>query len=1299
MDNEDQFSIVPSQEEILSPVQPFQEFSGWDKAAAYFQTETIGGSMYLQKSKDFAPDPNWKPTSVPVGYEDYAEYLGHSESQDEFNYKIGEIGKTLKKRELASELGFVPALLIQGIAPENWLGFTSVLKKIKGATNLVQRAKQGAVGGALGAALQESGLQYNDVTRTQLESVFGVGAGAVFGGVLGGTAGLLIDKKKFLAGAIDTPDEQMKNFVGPPRDPADQYGQGSMSAAESFTQQRLSLEEQGLQLNAGTETFLKVYGNTTPTLRSITSNSKIVRLAAQKLHSFAGILEKTNLGVATEHAVETKLADFHQRVIGGVTDHFDKAYSDMVFGREPKMLDFLRMRFGEKKVTKNEFYDMVFESFVNDQPVGIKQVDEAADYMSEHFFKPLLEEGKRVGIFGDEVGDTVDGRQYFTFVFDQDLLKDKNMQTEFVSDVTGNLKQRRIEAAESYARFSQEIKPLKDELALHKTALQQAINATKVSSDHIKEVAQLAISDAIDNINFPQLFKATEVNQKSAQNAYKSKLRKALRERFEEVFAKVNKDADFNIDLNYNKIVQEVIDEANNVGDDLAKLAPDDFLGAIERQRKEMAKAKGEDTSLDPDVELSQKTKAITSTAVKEVSDQYNFQMDDALAKQIKASVEEARIAMLKNIQKQMDKIQKSGGEELTPEAMEKKISHYIDVKLRSEMKKQRDKIIKEATEGIRKQIAATAKKIQQRKTKHGIDDLVMNMTDDELSSNANQTLMRILGTPFGSMPYDSNDFKFLRGKGASVGFNKARTQFLTHKQKQKYVIKNPEVIMNIYGRKMKSEIALRESGLVTETDFDFADQMSKDETLAGIITPGDPAGSKLIYDIYQDYNEMIRVARDLKNKHQSVIDDLIKERNTAMKDVKAMIDISRGMYKLPDDPLAWTTRGKNLALDLTYITRLGGMLASSLTDPGKIVMQHGMGAVFSDVLKPLVTNLKGFKMTLKDARESIGVLEHIINSRILNTAEIVTDFHRHSKTERLIGAATDKFGKITFMAQWNSLMKQVATGVAMQRVIRQINTGKADKFLLNLGIDDTKIPIIKAQLDKYGDSTGGLSVANINAWDDKYAADQLRLALRKHIDNTIITPGMDKPLITRHGIGQLATQFQSFNFASMEKTLLPGIQNHDKAFFQGVMTQVMLGMMVYKIKMLLAGKDTSDNPRHWIAEGIDRSGVLGILMTYDSYLHKLTAGNVSLRRLISGEKEDVSRYQQRTLVGTLLGPSAGIVEDFIKVVGGVFNEEDWSKANTHSLRRLIPYNNVVWLNNLFNMFENAGNSAAGVKK
>lgn len=1281
----DDVNFLPSTAEILSPDVPYQEYSFGDKLGSYFETETIFGSRNLTGGKDFAPNPDWSPTKIPIGMEDYADFLGEAESQAEFDYKMGELGKIQEKRNLASQLGFFPSLLVQGLAPENMIGFTAVLSKINHASKIIEYGSKGAVGGGLGALLQETGLQHNDPTRTAIESTFGVGAGVLFGGMLGGGYGAFVNPKQLRSALVDPPDDQLSHTSSvQPIDLVDEYGQGSMGAAETFTQQKLNLEQQGLKMNPGVEKFLKLYGGMTPTLRTVMSNSKIVRLAAQKLHSYGGIFEKTKLGIATEHSVETKMADFNQRVIGGVIQNLDNAYSNLVFGRDPKTLDWIRVRFGkDKKMTKTEFYEAVTESFLTKQGTGVKQIDDAADHMHREFFQPLLERGKKVGLFGEDTGDTLEGRLYFTLVYDQDLLIDKNVANKFIGYVHDNLRQEQVNSRKSYDAFEDEIQPLKDELQLHRTALDQAIKASSVTSDSIKEKAMDVVLNAMEKTSFPQLLHPEDVNEVSVKSAYNTELRRSMRERMTEVFKKVNEDSDFKFD--YDTLVKEVVQDINKASKDLK-----------------------DQIDLTPDDILREKVKAGAKSGVTNVAKDYDVDVADSLLKTINKAVGDAIEAMNINLEKQFDKISKNGGKPLTPDMMAKKIQRFIDFKVKDEVAKMKRAIIKEATKDIKSQIVNTAKKIKERKKKHAIDDNILNLTDEELRENAANMLERIRGTPFGSMPYNADDFKFLRGKTGGFKFGKKRTNYLTHEQKKEFIIKNPEQVMNIYGRQTMAEIVLRESGLVSSKDSDFIELMSKDESLEGVINAGDPSGAKLIYDIYQDYNRMIDHGRQ-NNKSQKYLEGLKKERDTAMKDVKAMIDIARGVYKLPDDPLSWTHRAKNAMMDFTYVTRLGGMTISSLTDPGKIVMTHGFANTFNYVLKPIVANMKGFKMTLKDARESVGVLEHIVSSRIMSTADIVTDFHRHSKAERLLGAATDKFGKIAFMTQWNSIMKQVTSGIAMQKIIRQMSTGKADEVLLNLGIDDKKIPIIMDQINKYGGTvTGGkigttgkdeLLIANINQWDDQYAANELRLAMRKHIDNTIVTPGMDKPLVLRHGIGHLAGQFQAFGFASVEKTLLPGIQNHDRMFFQGVVTQLSLGMMIYYLKSQLAGRETSDNVGTWISEGIDRSGIFGILSTMDSMMYKLSFGNLGLKSMLTGGEGDVSKYQQKSLTGVLLGPSASVVEDMVNITGGILGEDDWTEWQTKAARRMLPYSTIPWFAGIFNMMESATNNMIGVKK
>lgn len=225
------------------------------------------------------------------------------------------------------------------------------------------------------------------------------------------------------------------------------------------------------------------------------------------------------------------------------------------------------------------------------------------------------------------------------------------------------------------------------------------------------------------------------------------------------------------------------------------------------------------------------------------------------------------------------------------------------------------------------------------------------------------------------------------------------------------------------------------------------------------------------------------------------------------------------------------------------------------------------------------------------------------------------------------------------------------------------------------------------------GVKDGDVWWANTEAWEDRQAVQSFRAFMVREIDKTIVTPGQDKPLWMSSEVGKLIGQFRSFNVASMQRTLLAGLQQRDMAALNGALLMMALGALTYKIKSDVGGYAVSDDPKKWAVEALDRSGLTGWLSDANNISEKVTRGRVGLSAFTG---ETASRYASRNALGALLGPSFDLVGDAITLTGAASMGE-WKESDTHTLRKVMPLQNLFYLRALFDAVEAGSNSAFGV--
>ena len=445
------------------------------------------------------------------------------------------------------------------------------------------------------------------------------------------------------------------------------------------------------------------------------------------------------------------------------------------------------------------------------------------------------------------------------------------------------------------------------------------------------------------------------------------------------------------------------------------------------------------------------------------------------------------------------------------------------------------------------------------------------------------------------------------------------------------------------------------------------------------------------------DLQEQIRqVQEEYAMKRAGVTDEKIMNRlhgemTRDLEDIGALRDRLRGTYGMPKNAGGLAVRAARMVKAWNFLRLMGGMTLSAIPDLGRSVMIHGIQRVAAQGLGPMISNFKGFKLAAQEVKLAGTALDMVLDNRAMQLADVWDDYGRLSKFERGVHVLQNRYGLVSLMAPWNAAMKQFVGVVTQTRMLEAISTGKATKAeierLAYLGIDAGMAKRIRQQFQVNGErQSGGVWWANTEKWTDGEAVQAFRGALVKEVDSAIVTPGAgDRPLWMSTTLGGLVGQFKSFSFSATQRVALAGLQQRDAAALNGLLLSTALGMVSYAATSSLSGRDTADTPAKWIGEGLDRSGVLGMFSDV-----------VNLGARTFGVGWSGSRYASRGNVEMFLGPSAGLVNDSLSVLGAG-GDGQWTAAETHAARRLIPYQNLFYLRWLFDSAENGLNQAVGL--
>ena len=72
-----------------------------------------------------------------------------------------------------------------------------------------------------------------------------------------------------------------------------------------------------------------------------------------------------------------------------------------------------------------------------------------------------------------------------------------------------------------------------------------------------------------------------------------------------------------------------------------------------------------------------------------------------------------------------------------------------------------------------------------------------------------------------------------------------------------------------------------------------------------------------------------------------------------------------------------------------------------------------------------------------------------------------------------------------------------------------------------------------------------------------------------------------------------------------------------------------------------------------------------------------------------------MSRYASRNIMGSLLGPSVGTVQDIFQVTGSA-SQGEMTKSDIRAMRKMLPYQNLFYIRTLLDELEETTAEAVG---
>lgn len=1256
------------------------------------------------------PIQGYDPFQNIQGYEDYAANFVEAQSPGDVAIIKRRIDEERRSRDtLASggAAGLSVALASGILDPVNLLPASIALKGLRGSKALVA-AGETALAGGVAAAASEAVLQPTQETRTASETAINIAASTLLSGVMGAALGRVAEGSIPGSKSVGELQRAVTEELGLPG--ATGGSIGAKAARET------TLEQEGVKSALGTEKLTQGnYVVGTPLSRTLASPSVEVRRIAGDLAETKSMQNKNAEGIPSLPSVEQRVRAWHgplAEALGEVDRNFIKYRT----GKEvPNAIDegnaaaFWRsMRLGAGNVrdlfgtggrlTYTQFRDEVGRAMRNGDEHAIPEVAAAAREMRRRLIDPLKEEAIAARLLPEDVHVST-APSYFTRIYDTARIAARRHDFEGrITDWLGSIiesvdaknteLQKTVDSARAAVeKYNPAIDPLKSAASESSAILKSATDAfapvdreLKVRDKRLRALVakKEAARTRLETIKPTERLDAEDPLVKTLQDIRRGVKEPERLAQFIHRIGGVKEDAGELKAMDATKLRPGLvnnksghsIDEATRKAWEAGYLIstdrphPNEFLdalrsdlngGAIYSERdfdivhyREQVQAFAEELDrlgIDPHKMTNEQIAAKLAG-----EDAQKFVRDTPYTR---ARMREAEFN-LRRIEKEIEK--ESG-------ALRKVQEKWDNIKTKIDEHGAKTKSAKAELERLTRLVSENARRTERVSSMIEENRILAGLEPQDVRSLAAEITDKILGASPGRIQY--GPIPLARGP------LKERTLNIPDAMIEDYLNSDVEHVARVYARTMATDVELTKA-------FGRADM---EEQIARI------------NDSYAKLREGVTDEKQLRK--------LEERRKSDIADIQGMRDRIRGTYAIPDNPNSIVMRASRTLRQLNYLRLLGGMTISSASDAARPVMIHGLQRVMANGLAPLMSRSKLWKPAAKEVKLAGTALDMILDSRAMQLADIWDDYGRFSPLERGVQAMADRYGVVTAMAPWNAFWKQFAGVIGQTRNLQAISAiarGEAARpeieRLAFLGIGREQASRIADEFAKHGKKDSGIWWANTEAWTDREAADAFRHAIAKEVDLTIVTPGQDKPLWMSTELGKVIGQFRAFTMSSMTQVTQLGLQRRDAAFLQGVVLSVGLGMLSVYLRRVADGKGMPEDPAQWVADGVDRSGVLSWVSDANAMAEKVTRNNVGLAMLTG--KPTASRYQSRNAVGALLGPSFGTASDAIELTGSLASGE-WTSADTRKMRQLLPYQNLFYLRQLFNAGEEGVNSALGI--
>ena len=1235
---------------------PFSETFGaalLDTPVANYAARLLNGEYLVdQENPNYTAYPDIKGTEYEQHWEDFLIANG-PEDTTRLKRKIDRenaVRDTMASSSIAANLA--AGVLTLPLDPVNLLPIGGAAYRATKAGRFFAGAGKTAAAGFLSASVSEAALQADQITRTAEESTANIAAGTVLSGILGGAASLL-SKEKFNKLALET----QKNIQdeGPVFGINEKgellQGDRSIGAAQTPVSPRLKTTAQDEALYAGKGNIagtVALFTRKLSPIQEILSSDSVVAKRAMQGIVKNNMFTNKNIdgGIANAASVENALHLYDAGLAYAIKDGRAnyKKFSDNLLAQQGKNKYTAPFNVKATMLRHDEFNSKVYDALISGDVHEIPEVEATAKSYRKNVFEPIKKQGIEAGLFDEDVS-VENATSYLMTQYDRNKIVAQ--EPEFRKFIAKQVEENLIPKIQ---------KEHSDRKAIFTAKTHSIFNRIKVLEKELENV--------------------------KAQNELAAKAKGKAKRKSETLFSQAAgdtalKDEDLVTILDSYKAAaktireeaqpKNLVDFIRSRGGIFDKSGRVNSLFSARNRKPNGVTAK----QILSDIN-GEKVNSDMKTIIEHAWREGYFPEYDAPPKTmdfLAALEDELDGVDIRYTAKDLDAVDKI---QQAKEFLNQVGDFGVDVNKIKDAKTLRetqiggrsfkDILLEKEVSVLKKRLVEMEDRIREF---YGVRNYDSDWARDYTEEIANELVRKLRNVEQKgvTMPYDM--------KIGVRGPAKERTlNFIRQSDLKPWTVQNVEKLARDYTRILGTDIELQKKY-------------------------GDLNLEKVQAEISDEY-DVLR-AKSPTEKDRLRLDAQEREVKQTLMDLK---NIVRGNYGRVDRPDSFWPTVARTSRNVAYLQKMGSVVYASLIDPVHLVFRHGLGRFLNTGLKPLIFNLKGFKLASKDTAFLGQSFEAVLHSRASNWSDMGNPYSSKSKFENLSIALVDIMSKLNLLNVWTDSTKRVASLMSQQRISEELFKLDADtiskgnrSYLALLGIDKENVWSIVNQLKTHSTKEKGLTILNLEKWTDRSAVEAMSNALNLDIDSSIITRGVGEvPTLLHTEVGKTLFQFKSFLLAANQQILIRGLQQADTAVLQGVASMVTMGMLVYFLQKKTKNEEVSDDPYVWLYEGLDRSGLLPIIMEVNGYADLMGVGIGNALEL-----REPSREPGSAVISRAGGPTVGTAKDLFDLGGStvrkIKGDGDYTEADQRKAIKMLPYNNLFYLRGLFSLLDDSEQS------